>query len=216
MAGLLAKLRARSAGAKPANHANRANPKAGSSSDRPPISEISWISSAAERVGEVLPRRGTAATSAPSPRSRIEAAALRLGLPVADVLVQFDSWGYAPADIADMTDAIVEAHARLLASEFAEDRDAALLENIAERAAIIEESGAARTREEADRAAVRLVQCRTCLHYTPDRINLRTGIGECTVSGWAQSRTMAWPADTRTVPTYPGTLRYCRAHRRIH
>lgn len=56
------------------------------------------------------------------PRDRIESAALRLGLPVADVLARFDSWRYTDADHADMagwSDAVFKAHAWLLANESA-------------------------------------------------------------------------------------------------
>lgn len=127
-----------------------------------------------------------------SPRSRIGSAARKLGLPVAEVLAQFDSFAYSPAEIAEAagwSDDVTDWHAGLLAAEFAEDRrrerDAAMMENIAERAGITEADGVARQESEAN--AVRLVQCRSCRHFTPDRSSPLAGIGACSEGGWPQS-----------------------------
>lgn len=134
-----------------------------------------------------------------TPRARVEAAASKRGLPVADVVAQFDYWGCNESDIADVADrwdvAMVEAHAQLLAGEVVEDRQreraAAVAESIAERAAIILESGAETTPEAALRAAVRCVQCRDCLHLKPDRTSPLAGIGACAVNGWPQDEALA-------------------------
>lgn len=126
-----------------------------------------------------------------SPRWRIEVAARRLELPVAEVLAQFDSYAYPPDEIDEAsgwTNSVVDDHAVLLAEEYAEDRRrdryAAMRESIAERAGIIEADGA--SREESEAIAVRLVQCRHCEHFTPDRSSPLAGIGACSSDGWPQ------------------------------
>lgn len=59
-------------------------------------------------------------------------------------------------------------------------------ESLAERAAILEHE-AGESREDAQRIAVRLVQCRRCAHFAPDPARPSTGIGACAVQGWPQA-----------------------------
>lgn len=85
---------------------------------------------------------------------------------------------------------------------------AAMLEDLAERAAIIGEH--AETPEawaDVERDAVRLVQCRTCAHFTPDRLNPLAGIGRCIVDGPALS--MSPHAVERGLCVWPNAPRYC-------
>ena len=100
-------------------------------------------------------------------------------------------------DTRDTWDTPLKLGLRIAATETAEQRglDAALMEDIIERAAIIEAEGAAEMREEAEAIAVRLVQCRNCRHFTPDTTQPLAGIGNCAVNGWPQSQATAWPVD---------------------
>lgn len=61
-----------------------------------------------------------------------------------------------------------------------------MLDALAERAAILEHD-AGESREDAERSAVRPVQCRRCHHFTPDPMHPLAGIGACAVGGWAQA-----------------------------
>jgi hypothetical protein len=86
-----------------------------------------------------------------SPRFRVEEAARKLGLPVAEVLAQFNRWQYTPADIAEASgwsNAVIDDHACLLAGEVVEDRhrDAWLMDLINEPARIVDSKGAFETR----------------------------------------------------------------------
>lgn len=60
-----------------------------------------------------------------------------------------------------------------------------VLDDLAERAAILEHD-AGESREDAQRMAVQLVQCRRCLHFSPALTHPLAGIGACATGGWAQ------------------------------
>lgn len=79
-----------------------------------------------------------------------------------------------------------------------------LLTDLTERAAILEFDGGA-DRQQADLAAVRIVQCSTCRQWTPDPLG-GGGIGTCAVGADARS----WSAhDRRPVSAWPYAPRHC-------
>ena len=75
-----------------------------------------------------------------------------------------------------------------------------MLEDLAERAAILEHD-AGECREDAERLAVQLVQCRRCEHLTPDPAHPLAGRGGCAVDGWAQ--------ETERQSVDRGEMAYC-------
>jgi len=91
--------------------------------------------------------------------------------------------------------------------------DPVTLENLAERAAIVEFDGN-ETRENAERQAVQLVQCRRCRHFTPDTVNAANGIGRCALNAWPQSTSTA--LSPRPWPPYPNAPRYCDQYEGLH
>lgn len=91
-------------------------------------------------------------------------------------------------------------------SESANDADRLddLAEQLTERAAILEYDGGL-DRVDADVAAVRIVQCSTCKHWTPDSIG-DGGIGTCATG--ADSR--SWSSfDFRPISAWPHAPRHC-------
>jgi len=91
-------------------------------------------------------------------------------------------------------------------SEAANDADRLtdLAEHLAERAAILEHD-AGMSRTAADVAAVRIVQCSTCRHWTADPLG-GGGIGKCATGAVEQS----WSAhDRRSLSPWPDAPRYC-------
>ena len=79
-----------------------------------------------------------------------------------------------------------------------------LLTDLTERAAILE-FDAGLERAQADVAAVRIVQCSTCVHWTPDPLG-GGGIGKCATGADAES----WSAqDRRSVSPWPNAPRHC-------
>lgn len=83
-----------------------------------------------------------------------------------------------------------------------------MLEELEERAAIIEHE-AGEEREAAEHMALRLVQCRTCAHFTPHPNDPAAGMGmgRCAVDGPALS--MSPHAVERGLPAWPNAPRYC-------
>jgi hypothetical protein len=79
-----------------------------------------------------------------------------------------------------------------------------LAEHLTERAAILEHD-AGLDRAQADMAAVRIVQCSTCQHWTADPV-ARGGIGTCRIG----ANLYSWSAlDRRPLPAWPNAPRYC-------
>jgi len=91
--------------------------------------------------------------------------------------------------------------------------DPATLENIEERAAILEHD-ACQSAEDAERQAVQLVQCRRCRHFTAGAVNPLAGVGRCVLNAWPQSSSTA--LSPRPWPPYPGAPRYCDRYEPLH
>lgn len=92
-------------------------------------------------------------------------------------------------------------------SEAAERAD--LLADLTERAAILEHD-AGLDRKRADALAVRIVQCSTCRHWTPDPLG-GNGIGTCATgadsrswSAWNHKPPSAWPNSPRHCTEWRG------------
>lgn len=89
----------------------------------------------------------------------------------------------------------------------------AMLEDLAERVGIIADNlpHTPDAQLEAERDATRLVQCRTCARFTPDSINLLSGIGTCAVDAWPQSTGLPGAHGQRQGPLpWPMAPRHCR------
>lgn len=91
--------------------------------------------------------------------------------------------------------------------------DPATLENLAERAAILEHD-AGEHPDDAEQQSVRLVQCRRCRHFTAGKINPQAGIGRCALNAWPQSTSAA--LSPRPWPPYPNAPRYCDQYEGLH
>jgi hypothetical protein len=88
--------------------------------------------------------------------------------------------------------------------QYACAREDDLAEHLTERAAILEYD-AGLERAQADVLAVRIVQCSTCVHWTPDPLG-SGGIGKCATGADAES----WSAhDRRPLSPWPDAPRYC-------
>lgn len=80
------------------------------------------------------------------------------------------------------------------------------LEAITEKAGAFFADGL--SHDQADVAAVRLVQCRTCQHFTANERTPEAGMGSCAVKAWPQSVTTE-PSRLRSWAPYPASVRIC-------
>jgi len=86
-----------------------------------------------------------------------------------------------------------------------------LLADLTERAGILE-FDAGMNRRQADVRALRIVQCATCRHWTPDALG-GGGIGKCATGAEWHS----WSAhDRRPVSPWPYAPRYCAGWEAVH